>query len=86
MLADVYLSTGGAESVLTVKSDAIILSGEKRYVYVAEGDKAVKKEVTVGASDTQRTQILSGLNEGDKVIVEGKDFISETNNLINIVK
>lgn len=86
MLADVYLSTGGAESVLTVNSNAIMLSGEKRYVYVAEGDKAVKKEVTVGASDTQRTQILSGLNEGDKVIVEGKDFISETNNLINIVK
>ncbi len=86
MLADVYLSTGGAENVLTVNSNAVMLSGEKRYVYVAEGNKAVKKEVTIGASDSQRTQILSGLNEGDKVIVEGKDFISETNNLINIVK
>ena len=86
MLADVYLAAEGAEGVLTVDSNAIILSADKNHVYIADGGKAVKKEVTVGVSDGKRTQIVSGLSEGDKVIVEGKDFISETNNLINIVK
>jgi len=86
MLADVYLATAGAKDVLTVDANAVFLSGDKNYVYVIHGNKAEKKEVTTGVSDGKRTEIVSGIKEGDKVVVDGKDFITETNNLINIVK
>ncbi len=86
MIADVSLATSGAKGVLITSADAVILNGDKNYVYVAEGDKAVKKEVVVGVSDGKAVEIISGLSEGDEVIVDGKDFITETNNKIKIVK
>ena len=54
--------------------------------YVAEGDKAVKKDVEVGITDGITAEILSGLNEGEKVILDGKDFLSDKNNKIRIVE
>ncbi len=86
MLADVSLVTEGAENVIVADSNAIIYKGGKHYVYVAEGNKAVKKDVETGVTDGKYTEILSGLAVGDKVIVEGKDFISDKNNEIRIVK
>lgn len=86
MLADVSLVTSGAKDTLVADSNALILKNDKYYVYVAQGEKAVKKEVTIGVTDGKKTQILTGLSEGDKVIVDGKDFLSEKNNSIRIVK
>ena len=86
MIADVSLATSGAKGVLIISADAVILSGGKNYVYVAENDKAVKKEVVIGVSDGKAVEIISGLSEGEEVIVDGKDFITETNNKIKIVK
>lgn len=86
MIADVSLATSGAKGVLIISADAVILNGGKNYVYVAENDKAVKKEVVIGVSDGKAVEIISGLSEGEEVIVDGKDFITETNNKIKIVK
>ncbi len=86
MLAEVSLVTDGADDVLTVSSDAVFLKDGKSYVYIAEGQKAVKKEIETGVTDGTLTQVISGLSKGDKVIVDGKDFITDTNNVIKIVK
>jgi hypothetical protein len=40
----------------------------KAMVQVREGDTAVQKEVQVGLRTQQQVEVLSGLNEGDKVI------------------
>ena len=53
---------------------------------MAEGDKAVKKDVEVGITDGLTAEILSGLSEGEKVILDGKDFLSDKNNKIRIVE
>ncbi len=86
MLADVSLTTENAENVLTVDYDSLILKNDKYFVYVAEGDKAVKKDVEIGITDGKKAEVVSGLEAGDKVIVDGKDFLSDKNNEIRIVK
>ncbi len=86
MMADVSLPTETVENVLTVDFNALTLKNDKYFVYVAEGDKAVKKDVEIGITDGLTAEVLSGLNEGEKVIVDGKEFLSEKNNKIRIVK
>ncbi len=86
MMADVLLSTNTAEDVLTVDYNALILENGNHYVYVAEDNKARKKEVTIGISDGKKAEILSGLNKGENVVVEGKEFLSKQNNRIRITK
>ena len=45
---------------------------------------AVKAVVETGLSDEEYIEVVSGLQEGDKVITEGKEFLSEKNNAIKI--
>ena len=53
---------------------------------IAQLEQSVGKKVkvTTGVSDDEYTEITKGLSKGDKVIVDGKDYLSETNNEINI--
>ena len=46
-------------------------------VWVAKGGRAHKQAVTVGIRDLLRVQVLTGLAEGDEVVVEGQDKLAE---------
>lgn len=85
MFADVSLLTESTENVLCVPTNSIITDKTGSYVYVAKDGKAVKTIVETGASDDNFTEVLSGVNENDDVIVEGKEFITEEKNTVKIV-
>lgn len=81
--AEIY--TGAHEQVPAVPLQAVLSDDEDKdsrmarpgrpapaaahYVYVDAAGKAEKRSVTVGASDDSRQQVLTGLAEGDAVIV-----------------
>lgn len=83
MFADVVLNTLNKSS-LAVPADAIIVDGEESYVYINNNGSAEKKVVTTGETDGTYTEITSGISEGDKVVVSGKEFITEDNNNIAV--
>ena len=85
MFADISLVTREEKNIITIPAEAVMQSGDELYVYVAEGDTAKKVTVTTGISNDELTEITSGINEGDSVIVSGKEYISEKNNKIKIV-
>jgi macrolide-specific efflux system membrane fusion protein len=63
----IYLETH--ENVLTVPRGAIRRDRGKYLVYVQEGDRIVEREVQVGWRDDADTEILSGLDEGETVLI-----------------
>ncbi|MGN0162135.1 MAG: efflux RND transporter periplasmic adaptor subunit [Candidatus Ornithomonoglobus sp.] len=87
MFADVTLVTDSAPNAVTIPSNAIILSGEESYVFVAsaDGKTAEKRTVTTGIETDEMIEIVTGVEIGDRVIVSGQDYLSEQNNEINIV-
>ncbi len=87
MFADVVLLTEkSAKNVAAVPAKAILQEDESYYVYVAKGTEAEKREIVPGVSDGEYTEIKSGLAEGEKVVIDGKEYLSETNRAINIVE
>jgi len=42
---------------------------EKIFVYIPENGRAVKREVTTGLGNTNDIEILSGLSEGETVVI-----------------
>lgn len=59
---------------LFVPVEAVINTGNgKPYVFLAEGNKAKKVEVTIGTISNNKLEITSGLKEGDSLIVKGAD-------------
>lgn len=87
MFADVTLTLNASEDALVIPSDAILEDDNTgKYVYVADKDTAKKIKVNAGIITDEYTEIISGLKEGDKVIVSGKEYLSEKNNKVRIVK
>ena len=70
MNASVSVHTGSAEGV-TIPAAALYDSGSATYVYTALDRSGTapdgRREVTVGMSDGEMAQILSGLDEGETV-------------------
>jgi multidrug efflux pump subunit AcrA (membrane-fusion protein) len=57
-----------------VPIEAVISRGEANpYVFLSVAGKAVKTPVTIGELSDNKLEILSGLKEGDQVIVKGVD-------------
>ena len=86
MIADVTLTLKEKKDVISIPSEAIMQEGEEFYVYLAdkEGKTAVKAMVEKGVENSEMTEIIKGVEKGDKVIVKGKEFLSEKNNKIKI--
>ncbi len=57
------------DNVLLVPNRAVRTEGNRRVVSVLDGNKIVPHPVTVGISDDQNTEILSGLKQGDQVVI-----------------
>jgi len=71
MTANVNFIVGEKENVLTLPTEAIRGEKGKNFVMLvnADGIKPIQKEVELGLSDGKKVEILSGLQEGDRVII-----------------
>lgn len=76
MSADVEVVVGRKEDALQIPSSAIMERDGKKFVYVAAGGKIARRDVSSGAANWERTEILSGLSAGDPVVtsLEQKDL------------
>lgn len=79
------LNIDEVDSAIVIKSNAVLDKDGKSVVYVAEGDKAVEKEVVTGLDTGDFIEIRSGIIEGDKVIVEGQHYV-ENGGKVKVVR
>ena len=70
----VVLEVSTKDLVLALPQKAII---DNKYVFLAEGGKAVRREVGLGLQTKDMVEIVSGLKEGEVVIVEGNFGLSD---------
>lgn len=60
------------KNVVLVPSVAVLREADETAVFVVNGDKAERRVVTVGLSDDEHTEIVSGVKSGEPVIVTGQ--------------
>jgi len=63
---------GGDAQVLMIPEQALMQSGEERYVYTVVDGKAHKAVITTGRREPGKLQVLSGLEAGAVVITAGQ--------------
>jgi len=81
MYGEVRLA-GSEGHVLAVPADAVINTGERRIVYVEAQERVYEpREVETGAETDGWVEVLSGLNEGDKVVERGLFMIDSESRL-----
>lgn len=74
--AEIFLKAGERHGVLSVPKEAIVEINGNKCVYAAHGDgHFIKHVVSLGASDGQRVEVVSGLNPGEDVVVKGAQVV-----------
>jgi RND family efflux transporter MFP subunit len=70
MYADVHLSSNVQANALTVPIEAVIRGENQNSVLVVDAqDKVQTREVKIGIESSNKVEIVSGLSEGERVIV-----------------
>ena len=77
MTGSVKLSLDSVDEAIVIKSDAVLDKDGKKIVYIVENDMAVEKEVETGLDTGELIEIISGINQGDSVIIEGQHYVSD---------
>src|SRR5216683_2130089 len=82
MFATISLAPAERKDVLLVPSEAVIQTGKRSVVVVAQGDgKFAPVDVEVGLDSNGQTEIRKGLQAGQKVVVSGQFLVDSEANL-----
>lgn len=85
MFATVTLIIGDHPDALTVPTMAIQKDDSGSFVFVADKDVARRKRITTGTEQGTRTEVLSGLDGSESVVVVGQQLVKD-GGLMNILK
>lgn len=77
MYAEVHLVVGRAENVPAVPVDAVVAKGNKKAVFVVEGDTARERPVTTGISNGKLVEVREGLAGDEQVVVVGQQGLTD---------
>jgi membrane fusion protein, heavy metal efflux system len=83
MYVTALVKTGSIPDAITVPDAAILRDTENQpFVYVqTNGNQFARRVVTLGQSDKARTQITSGLKEGEQLVGDGSLFLQFKNSI-----
>jgi membrane fusion protein, copper/silver efflux system len=87
MYADVEVETGSDEFVVAAPETAVIDSGKRQVVIVGQGDGRFEpRDVKLGRKGDGYVEVLSGLQAGETIVVNGNFLIDAESNLQSALK
>ena len=75
MTASVTIQTNPANMVLCIPNNVIRRENSEIIVYVLKDGKPEMKKIKTGLKGTQQTEVIEGLQENDKVVVNSEVFL-----------
>ncbi|WP_047150887.1 efflux RND transporter periplasmic adaptor subunit [Aneurinibacillus tyrosinisolvens] len=77
MVTEITLADPKAPQGLVIPASALVKAEGKSFVFVAEGDHAVKREVVVGQQNGSQVLVKSGIKAGEKVVTTQAEMLSD---------
>jgi RND family efflux transporter MFP subunit len=77
MFANVTLVTEEHPNAMTLPTMAILKDDQGPFVFTAVADTARKRRVKTGNDQGDKTEILSGISDSDRVITTGQQFVKD---------
>jgi len=84
MFVNAHIITDTHQNAVLVPKTAVIYENENLHVYVIRDSVANKVRLDVGYQDFEKIESLSGINEGDKIIVVGQAGLKDQTK-VNVV-
>jgi len=81
--ARVFLTTNMLKDIIMIPQSAVLFRNEGTEVFVAEPDETARIcNVTLGQTKENLVQVISGLSEGDRLIVKGHNYVKDGSKII----
>ncbi|MBX5490126.1 MAG: efflux RND transporter periplasmic adaptor subunit [Chloroflexi bacterium] len=77
MFAQVRITGEERQNVLVVPNNAIVQRAGRSVAFVAVDGRAQLRELQLGITDGRQTEVLSGLQDGDQLIVAGQETLND---------
>ena len=77
MFSSVFIATQTHPNALVIPKKALLLERDEEIVFAMEGESARRIPIKTGFSDSDRVEVVSGLNEGDMIITVGQDGLRD---------
>lgn len=77
MITKVKTTVERKDNILIVPNQSIVSENNIHYVYVAKENIVSKNSVRLGLSNDKVTEVIEGIVEGDKVVIEGQNLLSD---------
>ncbi|MCR4821966.1 MAG: efflux RND transporter periplasmic adaptor subunit [Treponema sp.] len=86
MFGKIKLYTKDYEGQVVMPSDALVTLNDEFYAYVVkeDGQSVERRKVKTGESVDGKVQILEGLNEGEKVVIQGQTSLNDGSKIRDI--
>ncbi len=82
MYATIRIAGTARANVLTVPRSAVLVTGERSIIFVRDASgKLTSREVTLGATNDDRVEIVRGLSAGEKVVSSATFLVDAESNL-----
>ena len=77
MFVEVKIIVGEKENIIVIPRKCLIYKRDKKYVFVFNKGKVLKREVDSGISEGGDIEIVSGLKEDEKIIIVGVEALKD---------
>ena len=79
MYARIHLVTETVKNATVIPSSCVVTRDEKPYVFVISSDskQASLRSVTVGMTVDNKSEIVSGLSEGEVIVIKGQSLLND---------
>ncbi len=77
MFVEVRIVIGMKENVLVIPRKAVLYKQNKTFAFVLNGDQASQREINLGLTEEDYVEILSGLKQGETIVVVGVDGLKD---------
>ncbi len=77
MFVEVRIATGAKDNVLVIPRKAILFKTGKTYAFVLDNGLARQREVTLGLTEEDEAEVMSGLAEGDVIVSVGVENLKD---------
>jgi len=77
MVGKVKVANASKGYALVLPQQAIMVSGQDKFVWIEKGGVAHRRSITTGDITNEGVVIESGLSKGEKVIIEGQEKVSD---------
>lgn len=78
MFCRIQLVYDRKENAKLVPRNAVVTEDRDKYVYVIEGDKAIRRSITTGYINEKNIEVVEGLDEGTRIITLGQNGLKDS--------